>query len=205
MHKTLVIIGAGGQGRIVADVALNMNRYEHIVFLDEGNPDGECLGFPIVGRIDEAHKYLESAEFFVAIGNGEVRAKKMCELQEMNAKIATLIHPSAVIGTNVTIGKGTVIVAGAVINPCSSIGKGCIINTCTSVDHDCVVGDYVHVAAGARLCGTVRVGNFTWVGAGAVVRHGISICEKCMIGISAAVVKDITEAGTYVGVPARKH
>ena len=94
------------------------------------------------------------------------------------------------------------IMAGAVINPYAKLGKGCIVNTCASVDHDCEVRDYVHVAVGAHLCGTVEVGAYTWIGAGATVSNNISICPECMIGAGAVVVKDIVEAGTYVGVPA---
>ena len=76
------------------------------------------------------------------------------------------------------------------------------MNTCASVDHDCEVRDYVHVAVGAHLCGTVEVGAYTWIGAGATVSNNVSICPECMIGAGAVVVKDIVEAGTYVGVPA---
>ena len=94
--------------------------------------------------------------------------------------------------------------AGAVINSDTVIGTGCIINTCGSVDHDCRVGDYVHVAVGAHLCGTVEVGKSTWIGAGAVVKNNINICGECMIGVGAVVVKDIEEMGTFIGVPVRK-
>lgn len=95
-----------------------------------------------------------------------------------------------------------VIMAGAVINPYVQLGKGCIVNTRASVDHDCNVGDYVHVAVGAHLCGTVEVGAYTWIGAGATVSNNVSICPECMIGAGAVVVKNLEEKGTYVGVPA---
>ena len=98
----------------------------------------------------------------------------------------------------------TVIMAGAVVNPGASVGKGCIVNTCSSVDHDCRVGDYVHIAVGAHLCGTVAVGEGTWIGAGSTVSNNVSVCGECMIGAGAVVVRDITEAGTYLGVPAKK-
>ena len=85
----------------------------------------------------------------------------------------------------------------------AKIGQGCIINTASSVDHDCVLGDFVHVAVGAHLCGTVTIGNATWIGAGATVSNNVNICGECTIGAGAVVVKDITEPGTYIGVPAR--
>ena len=94
--------------------------------------------------------------------------------------------------------------AGAVINSGAKIGECVIINTCSSVDHDCVVDDFAHVAVGAHLCGTVNVGESTWICAGATVSNNVNICGNCTIGAGAVVVKDIEEEGTYIGVPARK-
>ena len=94
--------------------------------------------------------------------------------------------------------------AGAVINPGTRLGKGCIINTCSSVDHDCVVSDYAHIAVGAHLCGTVAIGEGTWIGAGATVVNNVSICSDCMIGAGTVVIKNIEISGTYIGVPAKR-
>ena len=110
----------------------------------------------------------------------------------------------AVVAEDVVIGVGTVVMAGAVINPGTHIGKGCIINTCSSVDHDCIVDDFVHVAVGSHLCGTVNVGAGTWIGAGVTVSNNVFICPDCMIGAGAVIVNDIWESGTYVGVPAKR-
>ena len=90
------------------------------------------------------------------------------------------------------------------INSGARIGSGCIINTCSSVDHDCILGDYVHIAVGSHLCGTVVVGSQTWVGAGAIVSNNISLCPSCMIGTGAVIVKNIDIAGTYTGIPAKR-
>ena len=125
-------------------------------------------------------------------------------MAENGASVATLIHPSAIIGENVTVGKGSAIMAGAVVNPGTIIGEGVILNTCSSVDHDCRVGDFVHIAIGAHLCGTVTVGNGCFICAGSTVINNISICGGATIGAGAVVVHDITEKGTYVGVPAKK-
>lgn len=94
--------------------------------------------------------------------------------------------------------------AGVIINPCVEIGVGCILNTAATVDHDCRLGDYVHVSVGARLAGTVTVGARSWIGVGAAVVNNVSIAPDCMIGAGATVVRSVTEAGTYVGTPARK-
>ena len=204
MFERLVIIGASGQGKVIADIALKTKKYKEIYFLDDDVDRKECIGFPVVGDMSCMQTYIENAEFFVAIGDAGIRKRITDELMKLRAHIATLIHPMACIGTCVEIGKGTAVMAGAVINSGTTIGEGNIINTCSSVDHDCVVGDYVHVAVGAHLCGTVTVGNNTWIGAGAVIKHGISVVDDCMIGLGAMVVKNIDEPGTYIGVPARK-
>lgn len=199
----LIIIGAGGHGKVVADIADATGKYTEIAFLDDGNKT-ELIGFPVVGKLSDAEKYVATHDFFVAIGNADIRSRVMNNLLKINAHIASLIHPYAIIGKAVRVGVGTVIMAGAVINPDTVIGHGCIINTSSSVDHDCSVGDFSHVSVGAHIAGEVQVGACTWIGAGATVSNKISICAGCMIGAGAVVVKSITEPGTYVGVPATK-
>ena len=102
------------------------------------------------------------------------------------------------------VSQRTVRKTGIEIHPGAVIGDGCIINTCASVDHDCVLEDFVHIAVGAHVAGTVSIGAGTWIGAGATVSNNLQICGGCMIGAGAVVIKSITESGTYVGVPAEK-
>lgn len=200
--NNLVIVGASGHGKVIADIAEKVG-YTDIVFLDD-NPKVESCGiYKVVGGCKSALSY-KNADFIVAIGNTKVRRKIQSELIEMGLHIVSLIHPAAVIAPNVKIGVGTVIMAGAVINPCTEIGQGCIVNTCASVDHDCRIGDYVHVSVGAHVAGTVTIEDNTWIGAGATISNNIEIVADCMIGAGAVVVADIDEPGTYVGVPAKK-
>lgn len=196
--KKLTIIGASGHGKVVADIA-KLNGYDQIVFLDDNEAVMSCGRYPVVGTCNILANI--DNDVFVAIGNACIRKRIM----EMNPDkmFPVLIHPHAVIAEGVKIGKGTVIMAGAVVNIDSVIGEGCIINTTSSVDHDCVVRDYVHVAVGAHLCGTVKVDSETWIGAGATVSNNISICAGCMVGAGSVVVRDITVRGTYMGVPSR--
>lgn len=197
--KQLVIIGASGHGKVIADIAKKLG-YSEIVFLDDDESVHECGGYPVLGRSSEVGTI--EADVIVGIGNAGVRERIQKSIS--NEKLTTLIHPDAVIAEDVVVGKGTVIMAGAVVNPGARIGKGCIVNTCSSVDHDCNVGNYVHIAVGSHLCGTVTVGNSTWVGAGAIVSNNVGICSDCMIGAGAVIVKNIDLAGTYIGNPARK-
>lgn len=197
--KRLIIIGASGHGKVVADCAVK-NGYEHIVFLDDDENVTCCGRYEVAGRSSEADRL--SGDVIVAIGNAGFRKKVQAEIDEN--RLVTLIHPEAVVGDDVEIGAGSVVMAGAVINPGSRVGKGVIVNTCSSVDHDCKIGDFVHVAVGAHLAGSVEVGEASWIGAGAIVNNNLCICGSCVIGAGAVVVKDIKEAGTYVGVPARR-
>lgn len=195
----LIIIGASGHGKVVADVARNCG-YTEIVFLDNDPSISSCAGYPVLGR-DELIEGLDG-DVFIAIGKADIRRKLMNRYEGRNFPI--LIHPSAIVAENVSIGVGTVVMAGAVINPGAAIGKGCIINTSSSIDHDCVIQDFVHVAVGAHLCGTVNVGEGTWIGAGTTVSNNVNICGGCMVGAGAVVIHDIKEKGTYIGVPAKQ-
>ena len=199
MNK-LVIIGASGHGKVVADIAV-LCGYDQIEFLDDDESLSNCGRWPVVGKTSKASENHD--DLFIAIGNAETR--KMMIERYSNKHLVTLIHPDAVIADGVTIGIGTVIMPGTVINPDVDIGKGCIINTSSSVDHDCLLENYVHISVGAHLSGTVHVGELTWIGAGAIVSNNIDICADCVIGAGAVVVNDIIESGTYVGVPAKKH
>lgn len=191
--RRIVIIGASGHGKVVADIA--RQYYEQIDFLDD-DPKSNTLG-PVSDYVN----YLDR-DFFVAIGNNEIREEVTKKLK--GAKIVSLVHKNAVVANDVIIGEGTVVAAGAVINPGTVIGKGCIINTCSSVDHDCEVGDFSHVSVGAHLAGTVKVGKYVFVGAEAIIKNNIEICDNVVIGAGAVAINNIKENGTYVGVPVRK-
>lgn len=200
--KKIMIVGASGHGKVVADIAKKIG-YEEIMFLDDNENLRSCGGYPVIGISDLAMH--SSTDTIVAIGNAEIRQCVQEKIVRNQGNIVTLIHPNAVIAEDVKIGLGTVIMAGAVVNSGARIGKGCIINTCSSVDHDCQLGDYVHVSVGAHVAGTVKIGSKTWVGAGATVSNNIVICNDCVIGAGAVVVKNISDAGTYVGVPAKEN
>ena len=195
--KRLVIIGASGHGKVVADIAVR-NGYEEIVFLDDGEDVRECAGFLVIGKTCEARNI--DGDKIVAIGNAKIRERIQSELEN----VVTLIHPAAVISRRVEISEGSVVMAGAVINSDVVIGRGCIINTGASVDHDCKIEDFAHISVGAHVAGTCVIGERTWIGAGVTVSNNVNICGGCMIGAGTVVIKDIDKPGTYVGVPARK-
>lgn len=193
----LIIIGASGHGKVIADIAVR-NGYTDIVFLDDDETIIECAGFPVIGKTGEAKSI--NGDKIVAIGNAKIRECIQVKLNDL----VTLIHPAAIISRRVKIGIGTVIMAGAVINSDVLIGDGCIINTGSTVDHDCKIDSYVHVSVGAHVAGTCKIGKDTWIGAGATVSNNVNISSGCMIGAGAVVIKNLEETGTYIGVPAKR-
>lgn len=199
-NKKLVIIGAGGHGKVIADIAIK-NGYQKIVFLDDALSPKMCAGFKVVGTVKEHEKY-KTWDFIVAIGRTEVRQQIQETLVGYN--IVTLIHPEAIISRRVKFNSGSVVMAGAVINSDTVIGKGCIINTGATIDHDCVIEDYTHISVGVHIAGTVFIGKKTWIGIGAVVSNNLTICSECIIGAGAVVIKNIEKSGKYIGIPARR-
>lgn len=203
--KRLILLGAGGQGRVTADVAVCMGAYREVCFLDDGLRGGDSdLPYRVLGGFADFPSYTEDADFLVSLGQNAARRRWQETLEAAGASVATLIHPRAVVAERVTIGAGSVVMAGAVINPDAVIGRGVIINTCASVDHDGRIGDFCHISVGAHLAGTVTVGANSLLGVSVAVRPGVTIGADCTVGVGAAVVNDLTEPGVYVGVPARR-
>jgi len=194
--KRVIIIGAGGHGKVVADI-IRLNGDEVIGYLDDQRleelPENDIIGTTeMIGLID--------CYYFVAIGNCAISEKIMAK----DVKWYTAIHPSAILSPSVEIGEGTCVMANAVINSETVIGRGVIVNTAATIDHDCKISNYVHVAPGVHISGNVNVGKGTWIGVGSAVKNNISICGGCMVGAGAVIVKNINDPGTYIGVPAKK-
>lgn len=204
MKNKLLIIGASGHGKVVADIALKMNKWQSIAFLDDDESIKTSMGIEVMGTLAQAFAHIDEYEIFVGIGHNAVRRKINEKLEKAGASIPVIIHPNAVVGEQVEMGIGTAVMAGAIVNCCTKIGKGCIINTGSTVDHDNNIEDFVHISPGAHLAGTVNVGQASWLGIGSIVKNNVNITSGCIIGAGAVVVKDITEAGTYVGIPARR-
>lgn len=204
MKNKLLIIGASGHGRVIADIALKMNRWQSIAFLDDNLDIKTSMGIEVIGKSSDAFKYVREYDIFVGIGNNTIREKIQRNLEAEGATIPIVIDPNAVIGTQVKLGSGTVIMPGSVINCCTTVGKGCIINTGATIDHDNLIEDYVHISPGVHLAGTVKIGQGSWLGIGSVISNNLNVTSSCMIAAGAVVVKDITETGTYMGVPARR-
>ncbi|GLX78787.1 acetyltransferase [Thalassotalea insulae] len=201
----LLIIGAGGHGRVIADCAEASRQYCEIAFLDDSYPEREQnLAWPIIEKSSTWKSFKDEYSFALAIGNNQARLALYRALDEANVHLPNIIHPAAIISSHSELGKGNVVFANAVINPGSKIGNACIINTSASVDHDCQLADAVHISPGAHLAGSVKVGQCSWFGVSSSSVQAICIADNTQIGAGAAVTKDTEANGLYVGVPARR-
>ena len=204
MTARLAILGASGHGKVVADTALE-SGWGSLVFFDDGILDQDRIGeWPLVGGTAALLAALDDyAGVIVAIGNNRARLARTRDLIAAGACMVSLVHPRAYVARDVQLGAGTVVFAGAVVQPSVVIGSGVIVNTGATVDHDCVLADGVHVCPGAHLAGGVSVGECAWLGIGCVVKQYTAIGVDAVVGGAAAVMTPVPDGTTVVGVPAR--
>ena len=206
MSRPLLIVGAGGHGRVVAEIAIAAG-IEVLGFLDRSAAVGASVGGkPVLGRalpdLRSSHGPLAVA-VFIAVGDNDTRARLFQEAHGAGYDLPTLIHPSAVVSPSACIGAGSVLMAGAIINADARLGRFTIINTAASIDHDCVLEDGAQICPGARAAGTVRLGANAFVGTGAIVIPGIRVGAGAIVGAGAVVLRDVAPDTTVVGNPAR--
>lgn len=203
MSKPIIIIGAGGHGKVLYDIC-RVAGLPLAGFLDN-TVRGTIHGVAVLGGdelFDDA-TFVDAHEFALGVGEPLVRKRLAARVAATGGTLATLIHPSAVISSSVPLGAGTVVNAGAVINIDSRIGKCCIINTRASIDHDCVLGDNVQICPGATLAGGVKCGDDVFVGSGATIVPMVSVGAGSVVGAGCSVIRDVPAGVTVVGVAAR--
>lgn len=193
MNKKIAIIGAGGHGKVVGEIAL-LKKYKIIHFFDDKKIEIRNFPFTINGNLAQLQNTLKNYdEFFVAIGDNKKRHNKILWLREKKVNIALLVHPKSTISKYSSVGAGTCIMANAVINPGVKINEGAIINTSSSIDHDCVIEDYVHISPNCSLSGNVNVGKFTHLGTGTSVHPGIVIGKYVKTGVGSKIYRNIVD------------
>lgn len=201
--RRLLIIGAGGHGRVVADTAREMGVWDNIAFLDD-NQEGNVLDWPVLGKIELAAELLkEFDDLAVALGDNSKRLEMLYYYAGLGYRLPVIKHPTAFISKSASIGAGTVAFAQTAVNAGTKVGTGCIINTGATVDHDCVLGDGVHLSPGVHLGGEVRIGRNSWLGVGASVINRVSIGENVIVGAGSVIIKTVENNVTVVGVPGR--
>ncbi len=193
----MFLYGASGHAKVIMETLECLG--EKIEGLFDDNPAvQELLGMAVTKYPTGFDAQLH--QLIISIGNNVIR-KKVASALKVNYGKA--IHPFSQITRRCTIGEGTVVMAGVVINSDSSIGRHCIINTNASVDHDCKVADFVHISPNVALCGNVSVGEGTHIGAGTVIIPGVTIGKWCNIGAGSVVIRDVPDYVTAVGNPTK--
>jgi sugar O-acyltransferase (sialic acid O-acetyltransferase NeuD family) len=203
MKKPVILIGYSGHGLVVADILL---RSGQVIagYCDMNEKSYNPFGIDYLGSEDDMFENNPDCLFFVAIGDNRIRRRVQEKLQSKGFESANAIHPSAVIGADVHLGKGVLICPQVVINPAARIADGVILNTGSIVEHECQIADFCHIAPGAVLCGNVSVAQDTFVGARSVVIQGLTIGAGVTIAAGSVVISDIEAGARVAGVPAKQ-
>lgn len=203
MSKSILVIGAGGHAKSVIDALLSDGEYGKIAILEDFDAR-EVLGFQVIGKVNEAFKFIdEYPRAVVAVGDNNYRLKTIGYLKGLGFELPCIRHKTAYISRFSTVGEGSVVLGASMINANAKVGRGVIINSSVTVEHDCVVADGVHLSPNSVLCGGTNIGDSTWIGAGATVIDHINIGKNVIIGAGSVVVRNIKDNITAYGNPAR--
>jgi len=207
--SALLLLGAGGHAKVVAETAIASGQFSQIGYLDDRftgpGQQRPILGWPLLGTFAQAMEPELTQQWraaFVAIGNSRLRLQFLQRLSDAGYQLPVLIHPTAWVSPSAQIGHGSAVFARATVQAQAQIGRGAILNTSCSVDHDAQLADGVHICPGAHLAGEVEVGARSWIGIGSSVIQQVCIGSDVNVGAGAAVVSDLPDMVTAVGVPA---
>lgn len=203
----VVIVGAGGHGKVVLDVLRAAGKYRPVGFLDAdpGLTDSYVAGIPVLGSINAARslRRRKVRRAIVAIGDNRTRLEYAALLEAQGVELVSAIHPAAYVSPTASVGTNVVVAAMAAVGTDARVGDSAIINTAAVVDFECDVREGAHLCPGAALAARVRVGRAAFVGAGARVIQCRTIGDDAVIGAGAVVIQDVPDSTTAVGVPAR--
>ncbi len=209
MKRRIVILGAGGHAKVCADMARQLN-YDIAAVLDgDSSKHGtQLMGAAVIGDDHVLNDFDPNDIYLVngigSIGIAKARRAAFQKHRDAGFEFVTLCHPSAIIGGGVTLGEGTQVMAGAVLQTDVRAGDNCIINSGAVVEHDCDIGNHVHIGPAAALSGNVRVGNESMVGVGACIMQGVTIGHQCVVGAGAVIIRPALDGTTVVGSPAHE-
>jgi sugar O-acyltransferase (sialic acid O-acetyltransferase NeuD family) len=208
MKTPLLIIGSSGHARVVIDAAERTGLFAIVGLIDRfRNTTEHTFGYAIVGSEEVLTDWIgryPGVQIFVAIGDNAVRMEVMRSVQSSHPEVAfaRIVHPMASVGRGVEIGEGSVVMAGAVLNPEVLVGRGVIVNTASSLDHECAVRDFASIGPGAVLGGNVEVAEGAVIAIGVTIKHRVKIGSHALVGAGALVLKDIPSEVVAYGTPA---
>ena len=199
--RPIIIIGGSGHGRVVADIARATGK-DVAGFLDD-DPGVKRTGINLLGTVGSGiSQYIHSHQFVVGIGATSVRRKISELILSAGGKLGVLVHPTAILAPNISIGVGSVVMAGVIINPGSSIGRFSVVNTGAILDHDNLVEDNVHISPGCSLAGNAICRHDSFIGTGASIIPRIVIGEYAVVAAGATVIRNVNPCTLVAGCPA---
>lgn len=199
--NSVYILGAGGHAKVVIDALQKERGGEIQIRLLDDNREHSAIAGLIAQK---AAPILRGERFHVAIGNNVARSKRFYEIARSGAIPLAITHPMSAVAASAQIGAGVFVAAFSTVGPDSVTGKGSIVNHGAVVDHDCRLGEFCHIAPGSVLGGGVTIGDRVLIGAGAVVLAGVTVGADIVIGAGAVLTHSVSQAGTYIGVPAKE-
>ena len=203
--KPLLLVGGGGHARACIDVIESEGDFEIQGIVERiGGEQAPVLGYPVIGS-DADLAALLAATPSVLITVGQVKSPgtrvALYELLlRLGGEFPCIVSPTSYVSKYSTIGGGTIVMHGAIINATSSVGHNCVINSQALIEHDVAVGDHCHISTGAKVNGGVNIGSGTFVGSGAILREGVNIGANCVVGAGAIVLHDLPAMTQYVGI-----
>ncbi|HEY5069375.1 MAG TPA: acetyltransferase [Candidatus Acidoferrum sp.] len=207
-NKRVLVWGAGGHGKVVIDALMASGEWKVVAVLDEDEKKRgtEVLGVKVIllnGDVAEAARGSDCDRVAIAIGDNYVRLEKLRQARRAGLRAVNVVHPKAHISRFVKMGEGVTILAGATINPGTTIEDNVCVNTSASVDHDNYLSESCHIFPNATLTGGVRIGEFAYVGSGAVIAPNLTVGKYSCVGAGAVVLADVAEGKVVFGVPAK--
>lgn len=181
--KQLIIVGAGGYGRSVAEALMASDEFRAVGFLDDAFPElAEVCGLPVLGATKELLGYRDRVDYaVVAVGNNQIREQVSNRLCASGFKLATVIHPRAIVSPSALLGVGTTIMAGSIVGAGVRIGRGVIVNSGAVIDHDCIVEDFSHLGINVSMAGGSSLGKGAWMQAGSVLGSGVKTSDLVIV------------------------
>ncbi len=198
----IIVFGCGGHARSIINTLCEVCEREMILLVDE-----QAGRWERILRCETRASYVPQAGdgYIIGLGDNEKRSRLYQHLRQCSAAdCLSVVSLQASVGMEAKTGRGTYVAPGAYIGPEAEIGADTIVNTASVIEHETVVGDHTHIAPHATICGRSKIGSHVFLGAGATVIDGITVCDRVIIGAGAVVKENITEPGTYVGVPVRR-
>lgn len=206
--KRIAIVGTGGHAKSVIDACEKQNEFAIIGLVDDYRETGELtLGHAVIGKISDIHDLIFDLiieGWFIAVGDNYRRWEIFQKLEPFKLDYVNIIHPSALIGKGVVIGKGSVVLANGIINSGSTTGDFIIVNTKASLDHDNHLGDFASIVPNVTAGGNVKIAEFSAISIGVILRNGISVGAHSVIGAGSLVLKDVGDYKIAYGVPCKE-